>query len=189
MLPDLWRATKGLTTRNGRSRIGLEAGAGGFQCQQLQLLLIMGCQNILERGDGVEQIAVPLDARLGRDHGGFCANEPPTLKTANVLCHSVFCHAYRFANRFVAGPALARFPVGTAEQIGVDGQLAGAETEDKNLVGKRKCILQRIGFLPPTQPLSPPFVCCSTHATNFSLGTTSRLPIFNTGKSASCINS
>ncbi len=30
--------------------------------------------------------------------------------------------------------------------------------------------------------LSPPFVCCSTHSTNFSLGTTSRLPIFNTWK-------
>lgn len=41
------RATNGLTTRNGRSCTDLGMGAGGFQCQQIQLLLIVGFQNIL----------------------------------------------------------------------------------------------------------------------------------------------
>lgn len=100
----------------------------------------------------------------------------------------VFRHTDRSANCFVAGPALACFSVGTAEQIRVDGQLARAETEDKDLVGEWEGVLQGIGVLPPVQLLPSPFVRCSTHSTNFSLGTTSRSPIFNTGKSVSCVN-
>lgn len=135
------RAARGLTTRNGRFGAELGMGTGGFQCRPLQLPLIVRLQNILERGDGIEQIAVPFYASLGGNGSGFCADKALALKGGDVFCRRVFRHAHCFADGFVAGPALARFSVGTAEQIGVDGQFAGAEPENEDLVGEGECVL------------------------------------------------
>ena len=47
---------------------------GGFQGQPLQLPLMVRLQNILERGDGIEQVAISLYARFGGDGSGFGAD-------------------------------------------------------------------------------------------------------------------
>lgn len=109
--------------------------------QPLQLLMIVRLQNILERGDGIEQIAISFYASLGGNGGVFSLDKALAFECADVFCHRVFRHAHRFTNRFVTGPALACFSVGTAEQIGVDGQFTRAETEDKNLVGEWERVL------------------------------------------------
>ena len=175
--------------RNTGSCTQLELGAGGFLGQPLQLPLIVGLQNILKWGDGIEQIAISFYASLGGNGGVFSLDKALAFETADVFCNRVFSHANRFANCFVAGPALVCFAICTAEQIGIDGQFARAKAEDKNFIREGERVFQGIKFLPSAQRLSPPFVCCSTHSTNFSFGTTNRLPIFRTGKSVSCINS
>ena len=109
--------------------------------QPLQLPLIVGLQNILKWGDGIEQIAISFYASLGGNGGVFSLDKALVFETADVFCHRVFRHTDCPANRFVAGPALARFSVGTAEQIGIDGQFTRAETEDKNLVGEWERVL------------------------------------------------
>ena len=180
----LGRATRGLKTRNMGSCTELGMGAGSFQCQPLQLLMVVQLQNILKWGDGIEQIAISFYASLGGNGGVFSLDKALAFEAAGVFCHRVFSHANRFANCFVAGPALVCFAISTAEQVGVDSQLAGTEAEDKDLVREWEGVLQGIGALTPAQPLSPPFVRCSTHSANFFLGTTNRLPIFRTGTSA-----
>lgn len=89
----------------------MSMGAGGFQNQPLQLLVIVRLQNILKWGDGIEQIAISFCASLGGNGGVFSLDKALALEAADVFCHRVFRHAHRFTNRFVAGPALARFPV------------------------------------------------------------------------------
>ncbi len=101
---------------------------GSFLGQLLQLPLIVRLQNILERGDGIEQVAIPFYAGLGGNVSGFGADQALAFKGADAFGNRVFRHAHRFADCLIAGPALARFSVGTAEQIGVNGQFAGTES-------------------------------------------------------------
>ena len=70
----LGRATRGLKTRNMGSCTELGMGAGSFQCQPLQLLMVVQLQNILKWGDGIEQVAISLYARFGGDGSGFGAD-------------------------------------------------------------------------------------------------------------------
>ena len=84
-------------------------GTGGFMGQPLQPPLIVGLQNILERGDGIEQIAISFCASLGGNGGVLSLDKALALEAADVFCHRVFRHAHRFTNRFVAGPALGPF--------------------------------------------------------------------------------
>ena len=111
----------------------------------------------------IEQVTISFYARFGGDGSGFCADEFLAFEVADVFCHRVFRHAYRFANCFVAGPALVCFAISTAEQVGIDGQLTRAKAEDKNFIRERERVFQGIIFLSPAQPISLPFVCCSTH--------------------------
>ena len=149
--------------RNTGSCTQLELGAGGFLGQPLQLPLIVGLQNILKWGDGIEQIAISFYASLGGNGGVFSLDKALAFERADVFCHRVFRHVNRFANCFVAGPALVCFAISTAEQVGIDGQLTRAKAEDKNFIRERERVFQGIIFLSPAQPISPPFVCCSTH--------------------------
>ncbi len=113
----------------------------------------------------------------------------PLLQTAHIFAHRIFTQLGGLANRFVAGPALVCFAILTAEQVGVDRDLAGVQTEGKQLIGEREIIFVGIAFGPVSVHHFSPPVCCSTYWRNFSLGTTKRLPMRRDGKPSSCMSS
>ena len=96
----------------------------------------MGLLNRLEGRDSVEEVAVAFYPVLGHYRSAFSLDETFAFKGAEIFCYGVFSHAHRLANRFIAGPALVRFPIFTADQIEIDSQFTGAELEEKNLVGE-----------------------------------------------------
>ena len=138
--------------------LSLPAGAGCFQRRPFQLPLVVGVHDSLEGLDGVEQIAVMLHPVFRHHRGTLGLDKSFGFKRRNVFCHSVFAHAHRFANRFVARPALMGLVVFTVEQESIDRQLARAEAENKNFIGNGKGTLRGTVLVPLTQPLSPPFV-------------------------------
>ena len=109
-----------------------------------QLLVIELIQSQLDRTDGVEQIAVALQASLGGDCRTLCTDEPPLLQFTHILADGVGTHLYCVADGLVAGPALVRFPVLAAEQIRVDGQCAGRQAQQEYLVGQLEVVLDWI---------------------------------------------
>ena len=79
----------------------------------------MRLQYLLEWTDCVEQTADVLKAGFGKDCGVLCTDEPLVREGAGVLAYRVDAQLSRYADGFVAGPALMDAPVLAAEQIGV----------------------------------------------------------------------
>ena len=129
-----------------RFALSFQAGAGCVQRQLIQLLLVVGIQNRLEGWDCVEQISVSLETSLSHYCGIFSLDQPSVYQRTDVFPHRVLTEVYRFANCFVAGPALMSFPIFTAEQVCVDRQFARTETEEENFVGEWECVLVGIMF-------------------------------------------
>ena len=102
-----------------------------------QLLVIELIQSQLDRTDGVEQIAVALQASLGGDGCVLCTDELPLLQLAHILADGVSAHPHCVSDSLVAGPALVGLPVFTAEQIGVDRQRTRRQAQQEYLVGQR----------------------------------------------------
>ena len=98
---------------------------------------------LLDRTNGELQGAIPHLARFRAYLSGFYVDELPFFKLANVFGHRVGAHARVLANPPDAGPALMRFPVLAENQVGVDGQLAGSQSQREDLVGQKKITAQR----------------------------------------------
>ena len=103
--------------------------------------------SLLDRTDGVEQIAVALQAIPGGDCRVLCTDELSILQLAHILVDGVLTHLYCAADSLVAGPALVGTTVLTAEQIGVDCQRIGGETQQEYLIGQLEVVLDRITLL------------------------------------------
>lgn len=129
-----------------RFALSFQAGAGCVQRQPIQLLLVVGIQNRLEGWDCVEQISVSLETSLSHYCGIFSLDQPSVYQRTDVFPHRILTEVYRFANCFVAGPALMSFTIFTAEQVCVDRQFARTETEKENFVGEWECVLVGIMF-------------------------------------------
>ena len=94
--------------------------------QPHQLALQVVVDSFLDGPDGKLQGAVPHLARFRAHLGGFYVDELPFFELANVFRNRVGAHAGVLADLPDAGPALVGFPVLTEDQVGIDGQLAGA---------------------------------------------------------------
>ena len=98
------------------------------------------------------------------------------------IADGVGAHPHRSADSLVAGPALVGVSVLAADQIRVDGQCAGRQTQQKYIVGQLKVVLDWIALGPWFVLHSvPPWVCCGTHSANFALDSTNLLLILRTG--------
>ena len=102
-----------------------------------QLLFVELIQSQLDRTDGVEQIAVALQASLGGDGCVLCTDELPLLQLAHILADGVGAHPHRSADSLVAGPALVGVSVLAAEQVRVDSQRTRRQAQQEYLVGQR----------------------------------------------------
>ena len=103
----------------------------------------MVVDGFLNGTNGELQGAIPHLARFRAYLSGFYVDELPFFKLANVFGHRVGAHARVLANPPDAGPALMRFPVLAEDQVGVDGQLAGSQSQREDLVGQKKITAQR----------------------------------------------
>ena len=111
--------------------------------QPSQLALQVVVDGFLNGTNGELQGAIPHLARFRAYLSGFYVDELPFFKLANVFGHRVGAHARVLANPPDAGPALMRFPVLAEDQVGVDGQLAGSQSQREDLVGQKKITAQR----------------------------------------------
>ena len=103
----------------------------------------MVVDSFLDGPDGELQGAIPHLAGLGTHLGGFHVDELLVLQLPNVLGYGVGAHARVLTDLPDAGPALVRFPVLAEDQVGVDGQLAGSQSQREDLVGQKKITAQR----------------------------------------------
>ena len=115
----------------------------------------------LDRSNGVEQAAVHGPPVLAANQGRLGGDEVLLLQRRNILSHRVGAHPHRFANGFVAGPALVGFPVLDGEQVTVDGDFASFQTEVVNLIGHREVVFDWVALGPSVelQIASPLFFC------------------------------
>ena len=82
-----------------------------------QLLFIELIERQPDRVDGVEQIAVALQASLGGDGCVLCTDELEIFQLAHILADDAGAHTHRIADGLVAGPALVGISVLTAKQV------------------------------------------------------------------------
>ena len=115
--------------------------------QPSQLALQVVVDGFLNGTNGELQGAIPHLARFRAYLSGFYVDELPFFKLANVFGHRVGAHARVLANPPDAGPALMRFPVLAEDQVGVDRQLAGSQSQREDLVGQKKITAQRAGII------------------------------------------
>ena len=95
-----------------------------------------------------EQSAVALQTVPGGDGRVLCTDELPLLQLTHILADSVGTHPHRIADSLVAGPALVRLPVLAAEQVRVDSQRAGRQSQQEYLVGQQEAVPDRITLEP-----------------------------------------
>ena len=113
-----------------------------------QLLVVELVKGQLDRADGVEQVAVALQTIPG---GDACALRTDTKVGAYPHCS---------ADGLVAGSALVGVSILTAEQIGVDGQRTGRQSQQEYLLGQLEVVLDWITLEPRCVLQSaPPLVC------------------------------
>ena len=128
-------------------------------------------------------VAVAFLTGFCDDAGGFDSDKSFVSKFKDVLLYCVRTHANCLPNCFVAGIALISFAVLAVEQVRIDSDFSRTQIETEDLIWQRKILFICLSHV------QLPLVLRSTQVTNFSFGTTIRLPIFSTGKSFSCINS
>ena len=159
-----------------------------FKLPQLLLVQVLSC--ILNRADGVEQIAVLLASISPGDACRFRSDETLFFQYSHMLFDGVPAQPHRGADGLVTWPALMGPAVLAAQQVTVDCDRARLQLKRKNLIGQREIILVWIGPLPECVLYwAPPSVCSATYWMNRSLGTTILFPILSVGNPFSCRSS
>ena len=149
----------------------------------LCLLFVVEFQRRLDWADCELEVAVPFGAVLAEHKSLFSFNQALAFQAGNILLDSVPAQPDRLANRPKAGIAGVTIPVLTAEEIGIHGDFSCGKSQRKQAIRGFEIVTVGIKlgiFLEGYR--SPPEVFCSTHAMNFSLGTTNLFPIFRVGK-------
>lgn len=128
--------------------------------QLVELPRIEHLHGTLDGPNCVEQAAVHGPSVLAANHGRLGGDEALLLQRRNIFANRVGAHLYRFPDGFVAGVALVGFPVLDREQVAVDGDFTGLQTEMINLIGNREVVFDWIAFGPSVevQIASPLFV-------------------------------
>ena len=107
-----------------------------------KLLLKLALHRFLDGADCVKQIAVAHQAFFCFYLRGFRVDQSLLFQLPNVLGNRVGTHAGILADPPDTGPALMGFPVLAEHQVGIDRQLAGAESQGEDLVGQKKTSFQ-----------------------------------------------
>lgn len=94
----------------------------------------------LDGTDSVEKVTVAHKAYLGFYLLGFRVDQPFSLPAAE--CTHVDTHASMLADLSDAGPALMGCPILAEHQVGVNKQLAGAQSQREDLIGQKEIMPQ-----------------------------------------------
>ena len=98
----------------------------------------------MDGADRIEQIAVAHQVCLGFYLRRFRVDQSLLFQLSYVLGNGVSAPAGVLANLPDTGPALVGFPVLTENQVGVDCQFSGAESQGEDLVGQKKNLFNRL---------------------------------------------
>lgn len=189
----------GVPAHPGDSGDGAVAGMAGMRPailnqQQIGVYHECGGREIQQKnfvGEGEKILAIGRE-KIFSERASFC-DEPRIDQGGEMRFHG----AHRFVDAFrdhLRGKRVSAVVTAVAE-VGQDHERNWFEPVLPHGVWDRETVMAGISPGPAEGDmmfphwLTPPCVCCSTQWMNFSLGTTRRLPVFSTGKSASCINS
>ena len=108
-----------------------------------QLTCVKNFNGLMDRPDGIAQIAVLFDPGFCQDRGWLCGDESFLRERIDILHDRIFSTANSFSDRGVAGPALVGTGVLKTAEVGVDRDLTCAQPQRENFVRQCKMVFSR----------------------------------------------
>lgn len=138
--------------------------------QPPDLALVELVDGHLDGQDVIPKAPVPLAPILGHDQGALRGDEAPLLQLSYVLSHSRHTLPDGLPDHPIAGQTLVGLSVLAAEQVAVDSDGRGGQTQGVDFVGQREVVLDGIAPGPVLFPHLTPPDCASAHWIKLFLG-------------------
>lgn len=96
----------------------------------------------MDGADRIEQVPVPHQASLSFHLGGLGVDQSLLFQLSYVLGYGIGTHSCVLTYSTYARPALMRFPGLAENQVSIDRQLAGTQSQGEDLIGQKKIMAQ-----------------------------------------------
>ena len=134
-----------------------------FFVQTEHLFFVIIRRRILDRSNGLEQIAVTLYAIFRNDGGRLDCDQAFINKTVHIFLDGVPAHADSIADGSVTWMALKIFSVLTVHEVSVHKNFAAAQSQREDFIRQRKIIFHRISLWVMVVSQRSPPDCDLTH--------------------------